>query len=107
VAIFGHDRLVSFRAGEVASEAGLLAIGRADVRCGIRPSVNAVALVLLVLALTLVGFALLAAGWGIYLLATEDVQGGRDFAGAVSIAAGVIAGGLAWLALRLARGRTA
>lgn len=65
-----------------------------------------VALVLLALGVALLGFALLAAGWGIYLIVTEDVQGGRDAAGAFSLATAVVAGGLAWLALRLARGRT-
>jgi len=98
-------RLVPCRRSGV--EAGFLAIGARRRSVRYTSTVNAFGLVLLVLALTLVGFALLAAGWGIYLLATEDVQGGRDFAGAVSIAAGVIAGGLAWLALRVARGRTA
>lgn len=61
---------------------------------------------LLAIAVALLGFALVAAGWGIYLVATEDVQGGRDAAGAFSLAVAVAAAVLAWLAFRVARRRT-
>lgn len=61
---------------------------------------------LLAVGLALLGFALVAAGWGIYLIATEDVQGGRDAAGAFSLAVAAAAVVLAWLALRVAPRRT-
>jgi hypothetical protein len=55
--------------------------------------------------LVLFGVALAAAGYGIWLVATEDVQGGRDAAGGILLTAAAIAGGLGWLAPRGGRRR--
>jgi hypothetical protein len=53
-----------------------------------------------VFGLSLLGFALLLGGYGIYAVVKEDVQGGADAAGAILLAAAAIAalvGGFAFL----------
>jgi hypothetical protein len=47
-----------------------------------------------------VAVALVLAGYGIWLIATEDVQGGRDAAGGIFLAAAAVAALLGSLALR-------
>ncbi len=48
----------------------------------------------------LVAVALVLAGYGIWLIATEDDQGGRDAAGGIFLAAAAVAALLGSLALR-------
>jgi hypothetical protein len=43
------------------------------------------------IGLALLGVAAVLAGYGIWLIATEDVQGGRDAAGGIFLAAAAIA----------------
>jgi hypothetical protein len=57
------------------------------------------------LALSLFGLALVLAGYGVWLIATEDLQGGRDAAGSLFLAAAVVAALVASAAIRRARRR--
>jgi hypothetical protein len=52
-----------------------------------------------VIGLTLLGLALAFGGYGIWLTATEDVQGGRDAAGAIFVGIAAAAALLGSLAL--------
>ena len=49
--------------------------------------------------LSLFGIALVLAGYGVWLIATEDVQGGRDAAGGIVLAAAAVAALLGSLAI--------
>jgi hypothetical protein len=52
-----------------------------------------------VIGLTLLGLALAFGGYGIWLTATEDVQGGRDAAGAIFLGIAAVVALLGSLAL--------
>jgi hypothetical protein len=49
-------------------------------------------------ATALMGLALLAAGWGVWLLVTQDYQGGRALAGGLTL---IVAVALGWVGITL------
>lgn len=76
--------------------AGLTAIEGAAWRIrteGMSPGVKRI-------GLTLLGVALALASYGIWLIVTEDLQGGRDLAGSIFLAAAAVAALLGSVAIR-------
>lgn len=55
-------------------------------------------LIFRLLAAALVALALLAAGWGVWLLVTPDYQGGRALAGGLTL---IVAVALGWVGITL------
>lgn len=57
------------------------------------------------IGLSLFGLAVVLASYGVWLIATEDVQGGRDAAGIIFLAAAAVAALLGSFAIRAIRRR--
>jgi hypothetical protein len=57
------------------------------------------------IGLSLFGIAVVLASYGVWLIATEDVQGGRDAAGSIFLAAAAVAALLGSLAIWAIRRR--
>jgi hypothetical protein len=58
-----------------------------------------------IIALALLGVALVLGAFGIWLIATEDVQGGRDAVAGIALAIAAVAALLGWLTFSIRRGR--